>query len=82
MRYVTGTDERGQPIDVRDPLADRLRTIAGNAGLTAARLAPMLLEVREVFGDLAADARFRESVTRALALVLERGAKGAVAATA
>jgi fructuronate reductase len=82
MRYVTGTDERGQPIDVRDPLADRLRTIAGNAGLTAGRLAPMLLEVREVFGDLANDARFRESVTRALALVLERGAKGAVAATA
>ncbi len=82
MRYVTGTDERGQPIDVRDPLADRLRMIAGNAGLAAGRLAPMLLEVREVFGDLAADARFRESVTRALGLVLERGAKGAVTATA
>lgn len=83
MRYVTGTDERGQAIDVRDPLAARLRTIAGNAGLNAARLAPMLLEVREVFGDdLAADPRFRAAVTDALSRVIERGARGAVAATA
>jgi fructuronate reductase len=81
MRYVTGSNERGQPIDVRDPLAERLRTIAGNAGPNAARLAPMLLEVREVFGELAADTRFRDAVTAALGLVLEKGARGAVAAS-
>jgi fructuronate reductase len=82
MRYVTGSDERGQPIDVRDPLADRLRTIAGNAGPNAARLAPMFLEVREVFGELAADTRFRDAVTAALTQVLEKGARGATTSLA
>ncbi|HHY48640.1 MAG TPA: mannitol dehydrogenase family protein, partial [Alphaproteobacteria bacterium] len=28
MRYVTGSDEKGGPIDVKDPLATRLRAIA------------------------------------------------------
>ena len=40
MRYVTGIDEHGKPIDVRDPLSARLRAIADQAGLDAARLAP------------------------------------------
>ena len=29
MRYVTGIDEQGKPIDVRDPLSARLRAICG-----------------------------------------------------
>ena len=32
MRYAAGTDERGRPIDVRDPLAQRLRGLADAAG--------------------------------------------------
>ena len=32
MRYVTGIDEKGDAIDVRDPLAARLRAIADAAG--------------------------------------------------
>ena len=28
MRYVTGVDEKGAPIDVRDPMAARLRELA------------------------------------------------------
>ena len=59
MRYVTGVDERGRPIDVRDPLSARLKLIADREGLDAARLAPALAGVREIFGDdLAADPRF------------------------
>jgi fructuronate reductase len=82
MRYVTGSDERGQPIDVRDPLAVRLRAIADQAGLDAARLAPGLLDVREIFGaELAADPRFRTAVTDALSRIIARGAKAAVAKT-
>jgi fructuronate reductase len=38
MRYATGTDERGHPIDVRDPLAERLRSLADAAGPSASRL--------------------------------------------
>ena len=76
MRYVTGIDEQGKPIDVRDPLSARLRAIADEAGLVAERLAPALLDVREIFGaDLAADPRFRAAVTDALARIIAKGAK-------
>jgi fructuronate reductase len=81
MRYVTGTDEQGQPIDVRDPLASRLHTVADQAGLVAERLAPALLDVREIFGDLADDRRFRTTVQAALARIIAKGAKQAVADT-
>ncbi len=80
MRYVTGIDEHGKPIDVRDPLAARLRAIADQAGFNAQRLAPALLDVREIFAaDLAADPRFRDAVTEALGALIARGAKAAVA---
>jgi fructuronate reductase len=80
MRYVTGIDEHGQPIDVRDPLSARLRQIADAAGLVADRLAPALLDMREIFAvELAADLRFRTAVTNALARIIEKGAKAAVA---
>ena len=59
MRYVTGIDEKGAPIDVRDPLAAKLRAIADKAGPVAERLAPALISVEEVFGsDLPRDPRF------------------------
>jgi fructuronate reductase len=80
MRYVTGIDEQGKLIDVRDPLSARLRSIADEAGLVAERLAPALLDVREIFGaEPAADPRFRLAVTNALTRVIARGAKAAVA---
>ncbi|MEA2877919.1 MAG: fructuronate reductase [Hyphomicrobiales bacterium] len=80
MRYVTGIDEQGKPIDVRDPLSARLRAIADEAGLVAERLAPALLDVREIFGaELANDPRFHDAVTSALARIIARGAKAAVA---
>ncbi len=79
MRYVTGIDEAGKPIDVRDPLSGRLKALADAAGLSAERLAPALLAVREVFGDLSADPRFAAAVTGALAAIMEQGAKQAVA---
>jgi fructuronate reductase len=79
MRYVTGIDEQGKPIDVRDPLSTRLRSMADEAGLKAERLAPALLNVREIFGDLADDPRFRAAVQTALARIIATGAKAAVA---
>jgi fructuronate reductase len=80
MRYVAGIDEQGKPIDVRDPLSARLRAIADRAGLVAERLAPALLDVREIFSsELAADPRFRAAVTESLAHIIAKGAKTAVA---
>src|SRR5215217_6380540 len=46
MRYVTASDEKGQPIDVRDPIAEKLAGIAKAAGPVADRLVPALLDVR------------------------------------
>lgn len=50
MRYVTGIDEHGNPIEVKDPLAARLRAIADDAGRDAGNLADGLLDVTEIFG--------------------------------
>lgn len=81
MRYVTGRDETGAAIDVRDPLAVRLRAIADAAGADAARLAPALAAVGEVFGaDLPADPRFLGAVTTALDRLLRLGARATVEA--
>jgi uncharacterized protein with PIN domain len=81
MRYVTGVDEKGGAIDVRDPLAARLRAIADAAGPDAARLAPALAAVGEVFGaDLPADPRFMDAVTAGLDRLLRLGARATVEA--
>jgi fructuronate reductase len=80
MRYVTGIDEAGRPIDVRDPLAAKLRATADDAGPSPARLAQALIGVEVVFGkDLAADPRFAAAVTKQLGRIYESGAKRSVA---
>jgi fructuronate reductase len=74
MRYVTGIDEQGGAIDVKDPLAARLRSIADTAGRDPDKLASGLLGVGEVFGaDLPANAVFRETVTGQLSSLLADG---------
>lgn len=79
MRYVGGTDETGQPIDVRDPLAQKLRAKVQAAGGAAGAVAS-LLEVSAVFDpDLAADDRFREAVTAHYERLLTKGARVCVA---
>ncbi|GGF66257.1 mannitol dehydrogenase [Azorhizobium oxalatiphilum] len=79
MRYVSGTDEHGQAIDVRDPLAERFRQVAHTAGPDAERLADGLLAIREVFGtDLPADPRFTGAVKAALAGLYREGAAATV----
>jgi fructuronate reductase len=78
MRYVSGVDERGKPIDVRDPIADDLAAVARQAGPAAASLAPALLGVRSIFGeDLAADPRVGDAVVAALARLQAVGARRA-----
>lgn len=80
MRYVSGNDEQGRPIDLRDPMAARLTAIAREAGPDAARLASGLLAIREIFGeDLAAHPGFVAEVTAALAGLFSDGARAIVA---
>ena len=80
MRYATGRDEAGRPIEVRDPMARRLLVPADEAGLVAERLVPALLGIREIFGDdLRKDPRFVGPVTVGLSSLLSQGAKQTVA---
>jgi fructuronate reductase len=83
MRYVQGTDEAGEPIDVRDPLAAEFAKRAAGAGRDARALSTNLLGVESIFGsDLPREERFRAAVERHLAMLFDRGAKATVAAVA
>lgn len=80
MRYVSGVDEKGAPIDVRDPLAARLKTLATEGAGDAAAIVDRLLGVREVFGDdLPRNPAFASAVTEHLAELLRRGSAITVA---
>src|SRR5690606_12636259 len=50
MRYVRGVDEAGRPFEVKDPMAEQLRSITAAAGGNAEALSSGLLGLREVFG--------------------------------
>ena len=79
MRYVSGIDERGREIDVRDPLVARLREIASAASGSPKRLVEGLLGVSEVFGgDLPRDDSFRSVLTGHLLSLFDRGALATV----
>ena len=79
MRYATGVGEKRDAIDVRDPLATRIKQAMQGIDAPAA-LAEAYFDFAEVFGaDLPADARFREAVTTALAELTRKGAARTVA---
>ena len=50
-RYVSGVDERGEPIDVRDPLAAQLLATCTMAGPDPAERMRALVTIRPVFGE-------------------------------
>jgi fructuronate reductase len=83
IRYVGGVDEKGQPIDVRDPLAPRLRELLDAVGSDPARRVAAILRVEAVFGqDLPGQPAFVAAVTDAYARLLEKGSRAAAAAAA
>jgi mannitol 2-dehydrogenase len=70
-RYAEGTDEQGEPIEVVDRLAGSLVPLARRQ-----REDPdAFISNRDVFGDLAEDARFAAAYRSALASLHERGAR-------
>ena len=80
IRYASGRDEQGRPIEVADPLAGRFAAISAAAGGDAAALAQGFFGLNEVFGaDLPRDERFTAAVTGWLAALLTRGARATVA---
>ncbi|WP_145108157.1 mannitol dehydrogenase family protein [Cereibacter sediminicola] len=69
MRYVSGTDENGQLIEVKDPLADELRR-------RAAEGVPALLALRAVFPEELAG-QLAPGIAAAHARLIEVGARRA-----
>jgi fructuronate reductase len=83
MRYVTGVDEEGKEIDVRDPHALKMMAIATDAGDDPVALYEGLVALTEVFGtDLAENAVFRDTVVAHLESLYDEGAKATVAKVA
>jgi fructuronate reductase len=80
MRYVTGTDEKGGAIDVRDPLAAELKRRTEAAGRDAKALVEALTGIEAIFGtDLPSDQRFTKPTGAHLASLLDKGAKATAA---
>lgn len=80
MRYVTGTDEKGGAIDVRDPLVTELKRRTETAGRDAKALVEALTGIEAIFGtDLPGDLRFTKPLTAHLASLLDKGAKATAA---
>jgi fructuronate reductase len=81
-RYLGGTDEAGNPIDVRDPLAGDLRALLDAAGPNpAARIEALFAETRVFGGDLAQDGAAIAVVTDAYTTLVRQGAHRTAAAT-
>ncbi len=79
LRYAGGVDEAGRPIDVRDPMAGRLRDALDPAGPPAGRVAAVL-GMAAVFGDdLPRVEPFVAAVTQAYQALLDGGARSAAA---
>ncbi|WP_419899203.1 mannitol dehydrogenase family protein [Roseomonas sp. USHLN139] len=81
VRYVGGTDERGAPIDLRDPMAAELRARLDAAGPAPAERVAAMLAVEPIFGtDLPANPVFVAAVTTAFETLLSAGARAAASA--
>jgi mannitol-1-phosphate/altronate dehydrogenase len=77
MRYVSGIDDAGQAIDIRDPLADKFRAIVETS--EPGDRVPALLTLTEIFGsDLPSDPHFVNAIQAAWQQIADKGAHQAV----
>lgn len=78
MRYASGKDEQGQPIEISDPLRDEIASRVAASEDGPARV-QALLQMESVFGrDLPENPTFVNNVTAAYQQLLALGAKSAV----
>ena len=79
IRYTLGRDERGDLVEVRDPLAGKFAAIAAESGCQPAALVDAYLELAAVFGgDLRSAERLRFTLVAHLESLLEHGAVATV----
>lgn len=78
MRYVSGVDDSGAPIDVRDPLAEKIAALVRSS--SEEERVGALLTLKEVFGeDLPQHPLFIHTLNAAWQSLCRLGAKEAVA---
>jgi len=81
MRYVSGTDENGADIDVRDPLARQLSEAAHSAP-TAAQKVTAIMNLGSVFPtELSQNPTFQSNLSVALDTLTTHGARAAIKRT-
>lgn len=79
MRYVSGVDEQGNDIDVRDPMAETLRQICDQHGLNVS-VVPALLAVEAIFpAELGQNPQVIDAVSSAYQSLIDDGARATVA---
>jgi len=77
MHYVSGVDDAGETIDIRDPLADKIRAIVETS--SSDERVTALLTLKEIFGnDLPHNPLFVDAVSQAWRNIETLGAHGAV----
>jgi len=77
MRYVSGVDDAGNSIDIRDPLADKIHAIVETSSVDERVTA--LLALKEIFGsDLPQDPTFVNAIHHAWQTLSTEGAHAAV----
>lgn len=81
MRYVSGVDEKGQTIDVRDPLAAQLKKICDDNADDPAKMVVAMSRLEQVFErDLADQKAFIERTTYWLQCFYKQGVLATVTA--
>jgi fructuronate reductase len=79
MRYVGGTDDAGQPIEIKDPMAETLAEIIASTADGEERV-KALLALNGVFGDqLPQEEKVVQAIQAAYADLQRIGAKKTVA---
>ncbi|HAT3902917.1 TPA: mannitol dehydrogenase family protein [Citrobacter koseri] len=77
MRYVSGMDDAGATIDIRDPLSEKIRLLVESSS-DAERVSALLL-LQEVFGtDLVKNPLFVQAIEQAWRRIAQHGAHQAV----
>lgn len=77
MRYVSGVDDAGATIDIRDPLSEKIRLLVESS--SDAERVSALLSLQEVFGtDLVKNPLFVQTIEQAWRRIAQHGAHQAV----
>jgi fructuronate reductase len=77
MRYVSGVDDNGNAIDIRDPLSDKIRALVETS--SEEERVSALLTLGEIFGtDLPQHPQFVEAIRQSYQRIAQHGARQAV----